>query len=260
MQCTLRVIYFVGVLFGTWDYAGLIILFSDLPQALYHSAVALTGVVWTRIVSETSQQLGVSTKKEKAYIWLSYGIVITLFMFFVSLNIATGVLESRASTDYTCATTQAEKDKLTSYEATSLTYKAIFALYSILIAILFGIEGTNVVYLFYNHVTTATQMNADTRKAFELLSISFAITAVWEVCGLLIQAAASIYCLVSSMENYSKLALILTAELLPTYALVWIFRPTNPWTKAKSFTKRSKATKTKPSTGPSSNPSSKSTK
>lgn len=67
------------------------------------------------------------------------------------------------------------------------------------------------------------------------LIIQFSVIVIWEVSGLLIQAAIAIYCAVATIESefgvvlksnaldYSKLALIISAELLPTYALVWMF-------------------------------------
>lgn len=43
MTKLVRVIYFVGVPFAIFENDALVVLFSDLPQLLYHGAVIITG-------------------------------------------------------------------------------------------------------------------------------------------------------------------------------------------------------------------------
>jgi len=228
----------------------LVILFTDLPQLLYIGSVAITGIVWATVLVKAQKDMGVDLSFSLTTIALrvSYALIFTLYWCFVALNIAYAVLESKDSRQFTCGTTDEEKNRITNFEACSIAYKAIFAFFSVLIALTFAVQSRLLIALL-TKVTTSTE-NLQRKAAMRDLVISFEITACWEVCGLLIQAAIAIYCVITSMDNTTKLALIIGAELLPTYCLVYIFRPTNPWTRMKSIYSSSKKTSSNGSGSP----------
>jgi len=243
LQCTLRVIYFVGLPFGVWEFDNLSILFSDLPQLLFHATVVLTGVMWEDIVNQVQHTRYLTAT-------LSYIFIISLFTFFVALMIAYGSLSSQALSEFSCGTTEEEKTVISPAEGVGYAYRAIFALYSVFIASSFATQAVRIVALFdeiyKNHtkeepsgkVKSATGEYISQQSVasnMKQLRIVFGITSILSICGLLIQAAIAIYSAISTMENTTKLALIITCELLPTYGLAYLFRYGSPWTAFKLF-------------------------
>lgn len=70
-----RVIYFIGVPFGVFEFENLAILFSDLPQLLFHGSVVLTGIMWNELVDRAKQ-----VRKKDKNITLSYLYMMSLFV------------------------------------------------------------------------------------------------------------------------------------------------------------------------------------
>jgi len=214
-QCTVRVIYFVGVSYGVFEYHTLSILFSDLPQLLFHGAVILTGVMWNNVADEVANVRNKDTK-----IIVSYICMVSLFLFYIGLSIAYGVLSN--DTKYiTCATTDEERDAITPAIAVSLTYKAIFAFYSVSITVVFTVQAVQILAILHDH-NEVSRMKATLAKFW---SASF-----FSIIGLLIQAAISIYSAVGDMKNTTKLALIIASELVPTAALCFLYQYKSPFT------------------------------
>eukprot|EP01127_Copromyxa_protea_P013873 TRINITY_DN3779_c0_g1_i1.p1 TRINITY_DN3779_c0_g1~~TRINITY_DN3779_c0_g1_i1.p1 ORF type:complete len:1091 (-),score=180.30 TRINITY_DN3779_c0_g1_i1:69-2927(-) len=245
-QSILRSIYFLAVPSGAFDYENLAILFSDLPQLLFHSAVVTTGVLWYQIVAQAEGK----TRSDRSIV-ISYFYVASLFIFFVSLNIAVGVLSNETQPEFTCASTQEDIDERTSTEIVLFVYKGIFAFYTFLIAVAFAIQSIKIVTLL-SASASSTEGSSDTiqkkRDTMGKLAIDFAITSSLSVTGLLVQAAICIYTAVDDLTNTSKMAIIITCELLPTYGLAYLFRFVTPWVAAKTWmTKTSKSTSKKTS-------------
>eukprot|EP01126_Amoeba_proteus_P018857 TRINITY_DN19601_c0_g1_i1.p1 TRINITY_DN19601_c0_g1~~TRINITY_DN19601_c0_g1_i1.p1 ORF type:complete len:825 (-),score=89.79 TRINITY_DN19601_c0_g1_i1:69-2210(-) len=230
LQSTLRVIYFIGVPFGTFEFENLALLFSDLPQLLFHSVVVLTGITWSEIVVRVEKR-GTGVTVDNIII-LSYIYIISLTTFFVALAITYGCLSGEATTEFTCASTQAEKDQITSAEAVLLVYKALFAFYSVMIAVTFALQAQRVIALLFTY-RHANQKSKE--KNLQKMISSFLITSIFSISGLLIQAAIAIYSAVSTMSTLTKLILIVCCELIPTYVLAYLFRYGSIHTKAKKW-------------------------
>jgi len=56
-----------------------------------------------------------------------------------------------------------------------------------------------------------------------VMLIKFWAASGFSIIGLLIQAAIAIYCVVSDLENTTKLALIIVSEVVPTTALAFLY-------------------------------------
>eukprot|EP01127_Copromyxa_protea_P015202 TRINITY_DN4333_c1_g1_i8.p1 TRINITY_DN4333_c1_g1~~TRINITY_DN4333_c1_g1_i8.p1 ORF type:complete len:808 (-),score=128.21 TRINITY_DN4333_c1_g1_i8:140-2563(-) len=241
-QSILRSIYFLGVPTGVFDYEYLAILFSDLPQLLFHAAVVTTGVLWYQIVAQAQGK-----SKYSRFTIIAFLYVVSLFTFFAALNIAAGATRGDVDNDFTCASTEEERGRLTITDELLFSYKGIFAFYTILIAVTFGIQSLRIVALLRTSASS-TEGTTDTiqkkRDTMGKLAIEFAVTSILSVIGLLVQAAVCIYTAVDDLSNTEKMSIIITCELLPTYGLAYLFRFVTPWTAAKKWMKTTSATKT----------------
>eukprot|EP01127_Copromyxa_protea_P008621 TRINITY_DN1982_c0_g1_i5.p1 TRINITY_DN1982_c0_g1~~TRINITY_DN1982_c0_g1_i5.p1 ORF type:complete len:1544 (-),score=250.30 TRINITY_DN1982_c0_g1_i5:66-4571(-) len=262
-QSIVRSIYFIGAPTGVFDYEYLAILFSDLPQVLFHGAVVTTGVLWYHIVSQAREK-----EKNTYFNTISYLYVASLLMFFIGLNVAVGALSGDEGEPFTCAHSEEERQSLSSVEIILFTYKAIFALYTILIAITFAVQSYRIVKLL-SLSASSTEGTTNTiqkkRDTMGRLATEFGITSTLSVIGLLVQAAVCIYTAVDDLSNTEKMAIIITCELLPTYGLAYLFRFVSPWaaarkwintstSKSKSKSKSKSISKTGRTTGSRSDP------
>jgi len=178
--------------------------------------------MWNSIVSKVNAH--VATDKR---IIISYIFLASLFTCYLGLAISYGALSGQAETQFTCATTEAEKNKITNAEAAILAYKAIFAFYSVIIVATFLLQTVAVLRLI-----DSVQEDDQFSKTF----YKFCAASCFCIIGLLIQAAISIYTAVTSMRNTTKLALIIASELVPTYFLAYLYQYKSPWTVFKKWT------------------------
>eukprot|EP01127_Copromyxa_protea_P003305 TRINITY_DN13135_c0_g1_i1.p1 TRINITY_DN13135_c0_g1~~TRINITY_DN13135_c0_g1_i1.p1 ORF type:complete len:1187 (-),score=148.44 TRINITY_DN13135_c0_g1_i1:235-3345(-) len=231
-QCILRVIYFAGVPFGTFEDENLVLLFSDLPQLLFHGSVVLAGIMWNELADKTKQE-----KRNDRIIFISYIWIATLFIFFVALSIAFGSVSASSRITYTCAST--DRNAITAAESVSLSYKAIFAFYSVSVTITFAYQAWTILFLL-----------RESQEGVSVLFKTLLVTSLLAICGLLIQAGVSIYSAISTIGNTYKYVLIICCELLPTYALAFMYRYKTSFGFTSYFSSSRKQTSTLDNTSP----------
>jgi len=144
------------------------------------------------------------------------------------LAVAYGSLSNSGLHQFTCATTEAQRNALTPGEAVSLTYKAIYAFYSIIIALTFAYQAYIIIALLRGHGPSEHSSHGRVEKLKNRLAQTFMVTSVITVAALLIQAALAIYTTVNDLDNKTKLAFIITIELFPSYCLAYLFRFGSP--------------------------------
>eukprot|EP01126_Amoeba_proteus_P060036 TRINITY_DN7903_c0_g1_i1.p1 TRINITY_DN7903_c0_g1~~TRINITY_DN7903_c0_g1_i1.p1 ORF type:complete len:230 (+),score=32.25 TRINITY_DN7903_c0_g1_i1:324-1013(+) len=206
----------------------LVILFSNLPQLMFHGAIIVTGLMWDFIVKKVKGPFH-HTITTTLMTYVSWFNLVTLFMFFVALSVAFAVLRSHHSSQFNCSTPVDQRNSLTDYEVVSLTYKALFAFYSVIIALIFLFQGSSIIIL----INTIFQTPDKGERKYLRLASTYIIVTITSVCGLLAQAAVSIYTVIADLENVSKLIIIITCEWLPTVMLAYLMRP-GTFTRHKS--------------------------
>eukprot|EP01126_Amoeba_proteus_P035039 TRINITY_DN3522_c0_g2_i13.p1 TRINITY_DN3522_c0_g2~~TRINITY_DN3522_c0_g2_i13.p1 ORF type:complete len:375 (+),score=34.53 TRINITY_DN3522_c0_g2_i13:1374-2498(+) len=226
-QCVLRLIYFIGVPFATFEYETLSILFSDLPQLLFHEAVIITGIMWNDIVLQVNGKQVTRDRK----IFISYFFMGLLFLCFVVVSIAYASLIHQHRI-FTCSSTDAERNAIAPSTLASIAYKSIFALYSVIIVIIFAIQSLEILKML-------NSLQEQKRHFHKFFTASF-----FSIVGLLLQASIALYCTVGEMKNTTKLALIIVSEVFPTFFLIFVFHSENAFKAIfKTLTRTPKTSK-----------------
>eukprot|EP01127_Copromyxa_protea_P000995 TRINITY_DN1092_c0_g2_i2.p1 TRINITY_DN1092_c0_g2~~TRINITY_DN1092_c0_g2_i2.p1 ORF type:complete len:1579 (-),score=272.12 TRINITY_DN1092_c0_g2_i2:50-4357(-) len=237
----LRAVYFFGMPFGTFDDVEIQVVFSDLPALLFMIAVVATGCMWAHLHIMTSKLVA---KSKHAIIQRNlniffYSFCASLCLLFVVLqSVFGGLLRNRSDEGFTCATTEAERNALSSSEIVSILYKAFFALYCVVIAVVFCFYGINSLKALKG--TTVADKDSIIQK---FCSVTFFCTI-----GLLIQASILLATTIKDLPNTTKLALILASETVPCLCLSILFLPDSMKTYTNVLTKSTKASKVKSKT------------
>eukprot|EP01126_Amoeba_proteus_P000938 TRINITY_DN10271_c0_g1_i1.p1 TRINITY_DN10271_c0_g1~~TRINITY_DN10271_c0_g1_i1.p1 ORF type:complete len:535 (-),score=82.43 TRINITY_DN10271_c0_g1_i1:77-1534(-) len=215
---TLRSVYFFGKPFGTFDDVELQVVFSDLPSLLYMISVVATGCLWAHLytIAHKFVQPTEQPKHMRKLQLFFYMFCSSLCLIFVILQSIFGHLYSNQhNMVFTCATTQSEKDQISTAEIVSILYKAIFAFYCLIIATVF----------FYYGVHSLMTINKASISKRGSIVRKFTLVTILCTIGLLIQAAVLLVTTRLQLENTTKLALILASETIPSYCLLILFMP-----------------------------------
>eukprot|EP01127_Copromyxa_protea_P009707 TRINITY_DN2304_c0_g1_i3.p1 TRINITY_DN2304_c0_g1~~TRINITY_DN2304_c0_g1_i3.p1 ORF type:complete len:1179 (+),score=216.64 TRINITY_DN2304_c0_g1_i3:516-4052(+) len=134
--------YQIGALTGLFQDNNLNPLFTDLPQLCLLTCILITSSTWRFIIFRGSMTNKIETTAEKVAPFL---FLLSLYLIFIGLSIASAVSDEQKI--FTCSTTDADLKSVTTSEAISTSYKAIFAFYTFMIAISFVHSGIQVIHL-----------------------------------------------------------------------------------------------------------------
>eukprot|EP01127_Copromyxa_protea_P023553 TRINITY_DN884_c0_g3_i4.p1 TRINITY_DN884_c0_g3~~TRINITY_DN884_c0_g3_i4.p1 ORF type:complete len:1499 (+),score=235.87 TRINITY_DN884_c0_g3_i4:883-5379(+) len=204
----LRFVYFMTVPFGYYDhYFGLIVIFSDLPTLLYYFILVYLSFTWFDIYRQ-SKTLNPSPRHRT--LTRTSVIIGSLCILWISFYIAFGLITNnnidQRIQQITC--TSPETGELVLSEKVSLTYKVIFAFYSVCLAVMFCV----------NFLLFASLGLSKKKASFILEFISIVTTA-----ALLAQAVIAIVSIFEDMSNVLKVSLIIIFELFPLYGILLLF-------------------------------------
>jgi len=225
--------YLIGTFVGAYQGSHLNPLFTDLPQLCLLSCVTITCSTWYTVIKRGSMERKKETTGEKM---APFVFLASLYIIFIGLQIASQTTDN--TKEFTCATTEDQKNAMTTSESVSTSWKAIFAFYTFIIACLFGAAGVTIVH-----------MVKDLKDFKDILYKSVTVTVVATV-ALFITVAISLYSVVHTVPNTTKLAFIIAVLVLPGYALAYLFSYRSSFTaklargKISTSTMRSRLSRT----------------
>ena len=204
----LGVIYYAGKYQGHYFGNRLNPLFSDLPQLCLLSCIVIVGDSW-RILSYKGRHLTDKMESNKISLLAPFIFLLSLYMIFVAIMIAVSTVNSEI--EYTCATSESEKNELTAYMKLFISYKSIYAFYCAIIAIAFAFYGISVVTVLWK----IKRLRETVTKCL--------IATIVATLALFITVAVSLYSVQNTLSNTTKLAFTIGIEILPGYALAYLF-------------------------------------
>eukprot|EP01127_Copromyxa_protea_P002523 TRINITY_DN1240_c0_g2_i1.p1 TRINITY_DN1240_c0_g2~~TRINITY_DN1240_c0_g2_i1.p1 ORF type:complete len:679 (+),score=107.06 TRINITY_DN1240_c0_g2_i1:198-2234(+) len=235
--------YQIGALTGAYQGGNLNSLFTDLPQLCLLTCVVVTSSMWRKIVIRGSMSRKRETQVDKI---APFVFLASLYLLFIALMIASAATDDPQV--FTCTSTEDERNALSVSEQISTSYKAIFAFYTFVIALSYVHSGAAVIHLL---------SDSDLHKDILLKCI---IATVIATLALFITVAVSLYSVIYTLPNTTKLAFTITILILPGYALAYLFTYRSAFSKfremittAQSGTKGSKSSTNKSSNNKSSN-------
>eukprot|EP01127_Copromyxa_protea_P021418 TRINITY_DN7359_c0_g1_i1.p1 TRINITY_DN7359_c0_g1~~TRINITY_DN7359_c0_g1_i1.p1 ORF type:complete len:1520 (+),score=180.70 TRINITY_DN7359_c0_g1_i1:47-4606(+) len=235
--CILRVIYFSGLVFGTYEVNyGVVIIFADLPALLFFNSVLLTGIIWAAVYMLTfeveltdrtpAEKIKTLLKVTSACTGLLYIIFIVLFALYARYLLETAIPF--------CGTPEQEDDTMNTTVYKRVIH-SIFAIYAITVAIFFAYYSVKLLL--------AMQQNERSRQLRKW--VKFMLVSVICFLALILQAILLLVALDHEFHNFSKCWIVLCTEFLPACFLAVLLRYKSHFNDNTSNTPRTCHTRTR---------------
>jgi hypothetical protein len=195
--------YQVGTIMGAYKQDdNLTPLFTDLPQLCLITCITITGGTWDNLIAVAKRKSNLLNRI------FSLVFLISLYVIFIGLMVASATTNDVRV--FTCASTEDEKSSFTTSQAIIISYKAIYAFYTFIIACVYLLTGVRVINFLRDS------------KFKEVLAKSGIATFI-ATLSLFITVAISLYSVEHTLSNTTKLAFTISVLILPSYSLAYLF-------------------------------------
>eukprot|EP01126_Amoeba_proteus_P010323 TRINITY_DN14016_c0_g1_i2.p1 TRINITY_DN14016_c0_g1~~TRINITY_DN14016_c0_g1_i2.p1 ORF type:complete len:708 (-),score=110.50 TRINITY_DN14016_c0_g1_i2:235-2358(-) len=218
--CLFRIAYFIVLPLGMVDSVVTVNTFiSEFSSLLYMSVVTLTACKWGELYF-IARSFG---KKTHMMDLVTLVILVSLGIIFVCcFSVFASLEEGMISVD--CATTQEERQKLTTSTKVAIVYMSIFATYCVMVGMVMAIFGTLVTKLMSSQgESTPVEERKHRHKMQRFMMVTLVCTLSMLVQAIFLLISIDLN-LAHNISNVDKLVVIFITEWIPTQGLILLFR------------------------------------